>query len=161
MKQIVILFIFSLFIQSGSAQSIKRIKATELESVIASARHPLILNFWATWCAPCLEEIPWFQEIVAAHKADSIQLILVSLDVRKEYPDGVKKIAKKRDFRAPILWLDETNADYFCPKVDSTWSGAIPATLLINNQTGYRKFHEAQLSRDELTREIKALLNRF
>ena len=57
-----------------------------------------------------------------------------------------------------LVWLDETNADYFCPKVDAKWSGAIPATLFINNKTGYRKFIEEQISHDKLKLEIRALL---
>ena len=64
----------------------------------------------------------------------------------------------KRHITAPVLWLDETNADYFCPKVDAKWSGAIPATLFINSKTGYRNFIEEQLSHEELKKEIMAIL---
>ncbi|HEX4875985.1 MAG TPA: hypothetical protein VFV31_04890 [Chitinophagaceae bacterium] len=67
-------------------------------------------------------------------------------------------MAEKRKFTAPIVWLDETNADYFCPKIDPKWSGAIPATLFINNKTGYRNFMEAQLTQEELKKEIMAIL---
>jgi hypothetical protein len=67
-------------------------------------------------------------------------------------------VAKKQKFTFPILWLDETNADYFCPKIDPHWSGAIPATLFINNKTGYRKFFEEQLSHENLIKEVSALL---
>ena len=58
------------------------------------------------------------------------------------------------------MWLDETNADYFCPKVDEKWTGAIPATLFINNSKNYRKFMEEQLSEEELEKEILALLGK-
>jgi hypothetical protein len=82
----------------------------------------------------------------------------VSLDFKEGFPVGISSFAEKRKITAPIVWLDETNADYFCPKVDVKWSGAIPATLFINNKTGYRKFIEEQISHEQLKKEIKAIL---
>lgn len=139
-------------------QEIKKVKITELEKIITESKTPLIINMWATWCKPCVEEIPYFIKEVAAHKADSVQLLLVSLDFKEAYPKGISSFAKKRNFTGTIVWLDETNADYFCPRIDAQWSGAIPATLLINNKTGYRKFAEQQLTHEELQKEIMALL---
>jgi len=153
------LIIFSLFI-SGFAlgQKIKSVKITDLEKIIAESKTPLLVNFWATWCKPCIEEIPYFQKVVQEHSKDSVQLILVSLDYKEEFPTGIAATAKKRKFTVPILWLDEINADYFCPKIDPKWSGAIPASLFINNKTIYRKFFEEQLSQENLKKEIMAIL---
>jgi hypothetical protein len=92
------------------------------------------------------------------HSKDSLQLLLVSVDMEEAYPAQIKKTVTKRKITVPVNWLDETNADYFCPKVDPKWSGAIPASLFINNKTGYRKFFEEQLSQENLQQEIKALL---
>jgi hypothetical protein len=94
---------------------------------------------------------------VNRHQKDSVQLLLVSLDLKDDYPT-LKPFTKKRKITAPVVWLNETNADYFCPKVDSKWSGAIPATLFINNKTGYRKFYEEQIKEDQLAKEIMAIL---
>ena len=142
----------------SSAQEIKEVKITELEKIIKESTRPLVVNFWATWCRPCIEEIPWFQRVVSSHQADSVELILVSVDYREEYPAGIENTAAKRNFTATIYWLNETNADYFCPRVDPKWSGAVPATLFVNNKTGYRKFMEEQVSREKLDNEIKAIL---
>jgi thiol-disulfide isomerase/thioredoxin len=139
-------------------QGVKKVKITDLEKTIAESKTPLIVNFWATFCLPCIEEIPYFQEEVKKHRNDSVQLILVSLDLPDYYPSKIKSFATKHKFTAPIAWLDETNADYFCPKVDPKWSGAIPATLFVNNATGYRKFFEEQLSADQFKKEIMAIL---
>ncbi|MBN8675260.1 MAG: TlpA family protein disulfide reductase [Chitinophagales bacterium] len=142
------------------AQEIKRIKITDLEKTIAESKTPLIINFWATWCKPCIEEIPYFQAEVAQHKSDSLQLLLVSLDMKEMYPKGLSSFVKKRKISATVVFLDETNADYFCPKVDAKWSGAIPASLFLNNKTGYRKFVEDQLTEEELKKEIMAILSK-
>lgn len=140
-----------------SAQEIKKIKIAELEKTINESKTPLIVNFWATFCIPCIEEIPYFQQAVKKHKKDNVTLLLVSMDLREDYTK-IKPLAAKKKFTAPIVWLNETNADYFCPKVDSSWSGAIPATLFINNKTGYRKFYEEKIKEDKLEKEIMAIL---
>ena len=140
------------------SQEIRSVKITEVEKIIAESKTPLIINFWATWCKPCVEEIPYFQKEVEEHKADSLQFLLVSFDFKEAFPAAIKKFITKRKITALVFWLDETNADYFCPKIDPKWSGAIPATLFINNKTGYRNFVEEKLSYEKLKHEIMAIL---
>lgn len=159
MKRLMFSILFSVSFSLVNSQEIKMIKVTDLEKTIANAQTPLIINFWATWCVPCIEEIPYFQEEARKHNADSLQLILVSLDMKETYPQKLTSFVQKRKITSTVQWLDETNADYFCPKVDEKWSGAIPASLFVNNNKGYRKFVEEQLSHDELKVEIKALLD--
>ena len=158
MKKFFLITISFFFVTCLFAQEIKKIKITDLEKIIAESKTPLIVNFWATWCMPCIEEIPYFQEEVKKYKKEGLQLLLVSLDFKKQYPAELSSVAKKRKITASLLWLDETNADYFCPKVDAQWSGSIPSSLFINNKTGYRKFFEQQLSQEQLKKEIMAIL---
>ncbi len=142
----------------AESQEVRSIKITELEKIIAESKTPLIVNMWATWCKPCIEEIPYFLSEVKAHKQDSVQLLLVSLDFKEAFPAAISAFAKKRKFNLPVFWLDETNADYFCPKLDPKWSGAIPASLFVNNKTGYRQFVEEQLTHEELKKNITAMI---
>jgi thiol-disulfide isomerase/thioredoxin len=159
LKKICLVGLFiGLAIANTFSQEIKSVKIIDLEKTIRESKIPLIINFWATFCKPCVAEIPYFQQEVKKHQSDSIQLILVSLDLKDYFPAKIKSFATKMKFNAPIAWLNETNADYFCPKIDSSWSGAIPSSLFINNKTGYRKFYEEQLSEKKLQQEISALL---
>lgn len=157
MKRYFVLGVLLFAVTFCFSQEIKKIRITELEKIIAQSKTPLIVNFWATFCLPCIEEIPYFEAMVKKYEKDSVKLILVSLDLRDDYPK-IGPFAKKRKFKAPVVWLDETNADYFCPKVDPKWSGAIPASLFINNKTGHRKFFEEQVPEARLEKEIMAIL---
>lgn len=148
---------FLFLANAGYSQAIRKVKIRDLQRVITSSRTPMIVNFWATFCVPCIEEIPHFQKVVKEHEKEGVELLLVSLDMEADYVK-VGPFAKKRKFTAPIWWLDETNADYFIPRIDSTWSGAIPATLFINNKTGYRKFVEEQVKEAELRAIVDELI---
>ncbi len=137
---------------------IKKIKITDLESYIAACDHPLIINFWATFCMPCVKEIPYFQATVARYKDQRVELLLVSLDLPDYFPARIGDFAQKRGFTARILWLNETNAGYFCPKVDPRWTGGIPSSLFIDNNTHYRRFFDRQLTEPQVELEIKKMI---
>ena len=143
---------------SAKGQAIASWKVTRLQEYIAKSDSILVINFWATFCKPCNEEIPYFETIVNKYKKQKVKLLLVSLDLKEVYPNKIKAFAKKNKYASQIVWLNETNADYFCPRVDRSWSGGIPATLIINPKTGYRKFFEEELKPEELEREVRKAL---
>ena len=134
-------------------------KITELESYIEKADHPLLVNFWATYCVPCMEEMPDLINITEKYKREGVELLMVSLDMPKFYPGKIESFAKEKRLPRGVIWLDESNADYFCPKIDTVWSGAIPATLFINHQTGYRRFLERQISSNELQKIFAEMMS--
>ncbi len=152
------IIIFLFFVAGINAQEVKAIKITELAKTIKESKTPLIVNFWATFCVPCIQEIPYFQELTQKYKSKDVSLIFVSLDLKKAYPIEVNEMAKKLKLVFPVVWLDETNADYFCPKIDTSWTGGMPSSLFVNNATAYHKFYEEQLSKEKLEREIEAML---
>ena len=157
-KAILVLFAF-LLVQTAGAQEIPKWKLQDLKAAIQKADQPTIFTFWATFCKPCLAEMPYFHELVKKYEAAGVRLVLVNLDAAEEYPKKIQSTASKFKMTAPIAFLDETNADLFCPAVDEKWSGAIPASLFVNNKTGYRQFFEDQLTREELEKEIQKLIN--
>ena len=159
MKRIILIFGFSFLLFTAiNAQTISKWKMTDLEVYIKSSETPVIINFWATYCIPCIEEIPYFQELTKKYEEKGVKLLLVSLDFEEAYPEKIRKFSKRMNFKAPIVWLDESDADYFCPKIDSKWSGVMPATLFVNNKTGFRSFFEEQMSKVRLEEEINKLI---
>lgn len=158
MKRNFLLILFTLFLAFAHAQDIPKLKITQLDSIILQSKTPLLINFWATFCKPCMEEIPYFQRLGEKYKDQGVKVLLVSLDMKDAYPSKIKSFMKRQQITAPVAWLDETNADYFCPRINSSWSGAIPATLFVNNAKGYRKFTESAMTEDVLEQEIRALL---
>lgn len=158
MKKIFLLWMILFLVAGAMAQTIPRWKMTSLTKYIKSSKEPLIVNFWATYCAPCIKEIPYFEELAKKYENKKVKLLLVSLDFEESYPDKIQSFSSKMKYTAPIVWLDETNADYFCPQIDNKWSGAMPATLIINNLTGYRSFFQEGISREKLEEEINSMI---
>src|SRR5579872_1542546 len=112
--RILLIFLLLSGLTSVSGQTIRKVKNTDLETFIRQSDHPLIVNFWATFCEPCVKEIPYFQTAVARHADQRVELVLVSLDLPAYYPARIAGFAQSRGFTSRIVWLDETNADYFC-----------------------------------------------
>lgn len=142
------------------SQEIPKWKITDVEKYMKGGKDEiLVINFWATFCKPCVAEIPSFIKIAKQYKTNKVQLLLVSLDLPSFYPKKVASFAKKNNLVADIVWLDETNADYFCPKIDKSWSGSIPGTLFLNTKTGYRKFFEEEMDALTFENELKKAMD--
>lgn len=158
MKKIFVILALLFVHQSLSAQSIKKLKIGELQKMIDTSTVPLVVNFWATWCAPCIHEIPWFEKTVATVADKKVRLVLVSIDFPGEYPKGIADFVKKNNYTSQVIWLNETDSDMFCPKIDKSWDGSIPVTLMVNNKKHYREFYKQQLPEAKLQQELKKLV---
>lgn len=145
-------------IQPLAAQQIEAIKAVQLAEKFHAQQGVVVVNFWSTWCKPCVEEIPHFLEVYDSLKDSGVQLWLVSQDTRDIFNSGKLKayISKRKGWdRARLFWFNETNADYYCPLINKEWSGVIPATLILNNKNGYSKFIEESMTAEKLVAEIR------
>ena len=117
-----------------------------------------VINFWATWCKPCIKELPYFQELHNS-KQDQVEVTLISLDFADALDSKVIPFVQKRQLTPEVLLLDEIDYNSWIDKVDPSWSGAIPATLMINHRTGERIFVEGELSQEKITEMINQLSN--
>ncbi len=140
------------------AQGLRKMNADELNAFIRQSDKPMVISFWATWCGSCVAEIPYFIKTINEKYAGKVDLILVSLDIKDYYPKKIEAFASKKNFNVPIIWLNEHNADIFCPRIDPEWTGAIPSTLMVNNKKQYRKFYEQGLTEAQFDKYLLQLL---
>ncbi len=147
LKRFVLLLVLASFVTICNSQVIPRWKmATVVDQFNKNNDTVYVVNFWATFCKPCVGEIPYFISICNKYKDQKVKLLLVSLDLPDYYPAKITAFAKKNNYNTNIAWLNETDADIFCPMIDKKWSGAIPATIIVNNKTGFRKFVEDEIT---------------
>ncbi|MGG9963358.1 redoxin domain-containing protein [Ferruginibacter sp. SUN106] len=155
-KKIAFVIAFFCFVFTAAAQPIPKLKMADVvRSFSTKSDSIFVINFWATFCKPCVGEIPGFIKIADKYKKDKVKLLLVSLDLPSFYPKRIATFAAKNNFTTNIAWLNETDADYFCPMIDTAWSGAIPATIMVNTRTGYKKFFEGELNGEQFEAELK------
>jgi len=111
-----------------------------------------VVNFWATWCAPCVKELPYFEAVNEKYKAEGVEVLLVSLDFPNKYDSNLKPFIKENNLKSKVVALDDTNMNRWLPMVDKDWSGAIPATIIYNNEK--RQFYEQSFTQEELETEL-------
>ena len=107
-----------------------------------------LVNFWATWCTPCVDELPAFEKIGMEYEGNNVKVLLVSLDFPNQLESRLLPFIEKHGITSEVLVLNDPNANKWIDKVDPQWSGAIPATLIYNNSS--RDFHEGSYTYEEL-----------
>jgi len=151
-KRILTLFAFIFSITAFSQKKIPVYKIDKLLSRIEKNNDTLyIVNFWATWCKPCIQELPDFEKINAEYKNQKVKVILVTLDFKEELKKRVVPFIKKNKYTTEVILLDEVDGS-FIDKVSKDWSGAIPATLLIKNNN--KEFLGKKTNYEELKGKI-------
>jgi len=115
-----------------------------------------VVNFWATWCRPCVLELPYFEQVNQYYKDKKVKVILVSLDFPKKYETQLLPFIKKNEIQSQVILLDDPNSNEWINKIDSTWSGAIPATLIYNKTS--RNFYEQSFTYEELDSVLNSKL---
>lgn len=116
-----------------------------------------VINFWATWCGPCVKELPYFEKLNEQYANKNVEVILVSLDFPHVYNSKLKPFIIENNLRSKVIALDDVDANSWIPKVNETWSGSIPATLIYRNENS--KFYERSFNYEELEEEVKQLIN--
>jgi thiol-disulfide isomerase/thioredoxin len=138
------------------AQDITTIKLKQLQSLYKKSNDTVyVVNFWATWCGPCVKELPDFEKINQDFKNKPFRLYLISLDFAKDLPK-VQKFKKSKDIQSTIYLLDEPNYNQWIDQIEPLWGGSIPATIIYkNNQKQH--FVERQTDYNSLIQLINPL----
>lgn len=116
-----------------------------------------VINFWATWCKPCVEELPAFEKLNQHFKNKNVEVILVSLDFPNQLNSRVIPFINKNNIKSKVVLMADTDQNTWIPKVDKNWSGAIPATLIYSKNS--RKFYEQSFTYDALENELLTIIN--
>lgn len=115
-----------------------------------------VINFWATWCAPCVKELPYFEDLNANYSSKNVEVILVSLDFPNKIESKLIPFLKKKNLKSEVVVLDDVKSNEWIPKVNENWTGAIPATVIYNESL--TRFYERSFSYQELESELKPFL---
>lgn len=101
-----------------------------------------VINLWATWCSPCLKELPYFEELNAQTSDRDVEIVLVSIDLKRVLDSKLKPFLAEKNFKSTVVALTDGNANAWIDKIDPSWSGAIPITLFVRGDQ--RAFYEKE-----------------
>jgi thiol-disulfide isomerase/thioredoxin len=116
-----------------------------------------VVNFWATWCAPCVKELPYFEKIGEEYKDKNVEVLLVSLDFPNQVDKKLIPFINEKQLQSEVVLLDDTNENVWINAIDESWSGALPATLIYSKNN--RKFFEKSFDYETLENELQTFLN--
>lgn len=135
------------------------IRLGELQNLLDRPSEEIkVINFWATWCAPCIKELPLFEKINQDRKDAKVTLVSMDIDLDPN-PEKVYKFVSRKKLQSQVVILNERNPNEWIDKIEKEWSGALPATLLINTKSGKRKFVEKELHEGDLEKLIDEIKN--
>lgn len=159
MIRLLIFVVLFLAIGTATAQDIQMIKIADLEKILQEKSEKVkVINFWATWCKPCVAEMPQFEALKTNKEFQNVEILLVSVDFAQDI-EKVKRFIAKKQLKNTVVLLDETDANAWIDRVEPTWGGAIPATLLIDGKTNRRLFLEKEFHQNELEETVRKFIN--
>lgn len=155
-----LLFIGILFFSlSASAQTPEVIYMDDLQEIFEAETDDLyVINFWATWCRPCVAELPYFDELQEEYADRHVKVLLVTLDFVEDMDSRVLPFLERRGPSSEVVLLDEPKPNSWIDKVSSEWSGAIPATVFVQKSKNIREFHEGDFTKESLFEKVETLI---
>jgi len=152
-KTLLLFSIMLLWITSNSQVStekkIKVVNFDQLEPYLNRSNDTVYLvNFWATWCAPCLKELPAIKSVEQKYINSKFKVLLVSLDFSKDLTSRLEPFVKSNNITSDVFLLNDPDQNRWIDKVDPGWTGEIPFTLIYGKH--FREFYPRTFTFEEL-----------
>lgn len=149
MKKTILICILSLFVTYQAFSQVKTYESFDnfekdyLKNLSEDTIY--VVNFWATWCAPCVAELPYFEELNKKNEGKAFKMVLVSMDSPKSLESRVIPFLSKNNINSEVVLMADSKTYKWIDKVDPSWSGAIPITILLtgNKKHFYEKDYES------------------
>lgn len=166
MRNSLLFFTLLLSMVSCKQEAPKALEVSEVTSYNYDQLKPLlnrqddkiyIVNFWATWCAPCVKELPYFEKINKEYQDKNVEVLLVSLDFPKKVQSKLIPFINKKNIESKVVLLNDKNEQFWIGDISEKWSGALPATLIYNKDK--REFFVEPITYELLENTIQSFLN--
>ena len=149
-----------LIVVSVNAQQAPIIKFKDLNSLIQTKTDTTyVINFWATWCDPCVRELPSFLRLEKELANKKVKFHFVSLDFVRDYESQFLPFLSKHSMNNYVYLLDEPDYNSWIDKVDPHWLGSIPTTVIISHHPDSTFFNEGELSYESLSKIVNSLIH--
>ncbi len=159
MKKLFLLVAISGSFASIQAQSIAKYSIDDVINRSSSKDTLYIINFWATWCAPCVAELPEFNALESHYVGKPVKILMVSLDFKEDYPFKLARFLERKKLTPEVVWLSDTDPNKFIPKIDNSWEGSIPATIIVHPGKQFKQFIEGSITERQISKIADRVLN--
>lgn len=156
MKKLLAIMIFVPFFINAHSQNIPVYESFEDYKSLLNRNNDTtyVINFWATYCAPCIKEMPVFRKLEKNYDNKPVKIVLTSLDFGSNVKDRVRSFMDRHKIRSKVVILDDPDGNSWIGQVSEKWSGALPGTLIYNGKS--REFYEKTFTYNELESIVKS-----
>lgn len=155
MKTSLIYFVIiclSISYTSFAQKNLEIIKFQDLEKLMQKDDGVYVINFWASWCKPCVTEMPFFETLANEQRLNKVSVVFISLDFKQNL-ETVNKFIEEHQIKSTVYLIDEPDYNSWIDKVSPQWSGAIPATLI--SQGKRKEFYEQSFDYQTLSDKVR------
>lgn len=156
MRQLIV-FTFAILLTitfKGYSQEIQVVNYDQLDKIVKNAKDSVVVvNFWATWCKPCIEELPYFAEAGISSKNEPVKFLFVSMDFTSK-KDKAEEVFSRNKLPGKVVLLNE-DPNIWINKLNPQWGGDIPYTFLQDKKGNRTHYPKTFATSEELINLIK------